>query len=122
PTSPGVEAIFASVADWGQDLAWVSADPALGFESIVGYHDLPVAPTIQQIDSLATELIGYFNLTSVAPTTVQGGGIDLAAAISPDWWAPDPYWSLQLGTPYDFFGSALSSSPFSLGASQYLAG
>jgi hypothetical protein len=125
PVSPGYQVVFTSLSQWGQDSGWVSADPALGFETMLGNNGLPTAPTLQQIDSMATELAGYFALTNMAPTAIQGGGTDLVAALSPNWWAPDNYWSAQLGAPSDFFGTVLPiqvGGPFSMGASQYTGG
>jgi hypothetical protein len=122
PSAAGLEATFASVADWAQDVAPASVDPALGFENILGSNSLPWAPTIGQIDFMAAELMGYFNLTNLAPTTIQGGGTDLAAALAPNWWAPDAFWTAQLGAPNDFFGTGLQTqlgNVFSIGASGY---
>lgn len=107
---------FTSLSRWGQDSRAVSADPGLGFESVLGGNRAPSAYTVKDIDAMASELSALFQLTSTTPAVIRTGGVDLAA-LNPNWWAPDAYWqSVFTDFPaQDFFGAPFSSS---IGASQ----
>jgi hypothetical protein len=82
---------YLTLNEWGQDSESTSADPALGLESLTAAGLPPLAHTVLNIDNMTKELSVYFRPTSATPDTIRTGGVDLAAAIGPNWWLPDGF-------------------------------
>ncbi len=108
----------------GQDSIRESDNPRLGF--------VPnsAAPTIQNTDTMASDLMPSFELTNPnTPRVIQTGGVDLARVIGPltssnNWWAPDFFWIGALGTRgHDLWAVSvpkpIGAGLYSMGASQY---
>src|SRR5262249_39606039 len=105
------------------DSTWASADPALAFENDTGSRTPPPAYTVQNIDDLSSELSVYFQLTNSTPTSIWAGGLDLLAALGPNWWLPDGFaWGGASGPAADLGNSPVPSALglFSMGAFQYV--
>jgi hypothetical protein len=112
---------YSGVRSWGQDSHGVRVDPALGFESLNGTSHSVTAETVQDIDDMAPELSAFFQLTSATPSVIITGGVNLAAAINPNWWLPDGFnWGGACGPAADLWSSSVPSEEgwFSIGAYQ----
>jgi hypothetical protein len=113
---------FGSMSSWGRDSSGVSADPALGFEYVIGTHHTVSAETVQNIDAMASQLSLLFELRGATPSAIRMGGVSLATVIRPDWWLPDGYnWGGACGPAADLWGSSVPDPYgwYSMGACQF---
>jgi len=80
------------------------------------------AETVQNIDTMASQLSLLFELTGATPNSIRTGGVNLAAAISPNWWLPDGYnWGGACGPAADLWGFSVPDAWgwYSMGVCQY---